>query len=149
MVATKKYQEGFTLLELVTVLILVGIIGVIAVTRSIPSSTFQLQTSRDTIVAALFSAQQRAMTQVDSVRFIAGTNQIDIRQDTNDDGSFSASESIRVGSVQYPVVLPVNQSLTASIFDYDRLGRTTATTLNLNQDSATVAINVTASGYSF
>lgn len=144
-----NYQNGFTLIELITVLILVGILGVIATTRSIPSSTFQLQTGRDTIVAALFSAQQRAMTQLDSVRFIASADQIDIRQDSNGDSSFTADESIRVGSVQYPVGLAPNQSLTVSTLDYDRLGRTTAATLNLTQGTATVAISVTASGYSF
>ena len=140
-------QCGFSLIELIAVLIIVGFITATATSTLIPSTSFQLQASRDQVVTAFFSAQQRAMVQQDAVAVFASANQIDIRQDSNNDSTFAASESIRVGGVQYPIALMANQTLSSATFQFDKLGYTTAGALTLSQSGANVVINVTATGY--
>ncbi len=131
-------------------LILIAILGVTVTTRALPSDTFQLQASRDRLVTAFFAAQQRAMAQTDPVRLtISAPNQIDIRQDTDGDGDFADESSLRVGGTSYPVILLANQSLSASVFDFDRLGHTTPATLTLTQSGKTINIGVSATGFIF
>ncbi len=127
---------------------LIGIIGATVGSSLMPSDTFQLQSSRDQVVTAFFSAQQRAMSQTNSVRVvISSSNQLDIREDSDGDGSYSDESSLRLGGVQYPLVLQPNQTLTTAIFSFDRLGRTTPSTLSLTQNAQTVAITITETGY--
>ncbi len=144
-----KYScRGFTLVELVSVLVLVGIIGTTVTLSVLPNKTFQLQASRDQVVAAFFSAQQRAMAQTNAVRLsISASSDIDIREDSDGDGIFSDETSARLGGVQYPLELPPNQSLTAANFDFDRLGKTSATNLTLSQNGSSVTISVTSTGF--
>lgn len=52
---------GFTLIELVAVIVLLSIISVVVVPRFIGDSTFKEYTSRDQIIAVARIAQQRAM----------------------------------------------------------------------------------------
>ncbi len=137
------------MIELVAVLIIIGLLAATATSTLIPSTSFQLQASRDQIVTAFFSAQQKAMTQLDPVAVFTSANQIDIRQDSNNDGTFTASESVTVGGVTYPVALLANQTLTGATFQFDRLGYTTPGSVTLSQNGANVAINVTATGYSY
>lgn len=53
--------NGFTLIELVAVIVLIAILSAIVVPRFIGDSTFKEYTSRDQIVAVARIAQQRAM----------------------------------------------------------------------------------------
>lgn len=141
-------HEGFTLLELITVLALVGILSATVSYGVLPSASFQMQASRDQVVTAFFSAQQHAMAQTSTVRLsLSSPNQIDIREDSDNDGSFTDESSLRLGGVQYPISLLPNQSLTAATFDFDRLGRTSANTLTLSQSGNSVSITVGATGY--
>jgi prepilin-type N-terminal cleavage/methylation domain len=131
-------QQGFTLVELIAVLVIVGILSVSVLTRLVPSDTLQLQASRDTIVAAFYSAQQLAMTRRASVEVITSANQVDIQL---------GNASVSFGGVQYPVQLVNGQTLSAVTFAYDRLGHTTGAGLQLSQNGRVVSISVDASGY--
>ena len=131
-------QQGFTLVELIAVLVIVGILSVSVLTRLVPSDTLQLQASRDTIVAAFYSAQQLAMTRRASVEVITSANQVDIQL---------GNASVSFGGVQYPVQQVNGQTLSAVTFAYDRLGHTTGAGLQLSQNGRVVSISVDASGY--
>ena len=134
-------SKGFTVVELITVLILIGVLAGAAISRLIPSSTYQLQSSRDQVVAAFFSAQQLAMTRLGTVQLVISGGQVDIQLD---------SSSVRTGGVQYPVALLANQSLTSLTVTYDRLGQpNTGASLTLSQSGASVPIVLTASGYAY
>ncbi len=130
---------GFTLIELVAVLVLVGILGTTITTAVMPSDTFQMQSSRDQVVTAFFSAQQRAMAQTSPVSLVLSSpNTVDVRQ---------SGSSIRAGGVQYPITLLPNQTLSASTIAFDRLGRTSAVDLTLSQNGDSVTISVSSTGY--
>lgn len=136
-------ENGFTLIELISIVVILGVISVVTAAKFGGSGTTQLQASRDSVVAALLVAQQRAMAQMAPVRAVIGTNQVDIEQY---DGA--AWQSIRVGAIQYPIVLMPGQTLTPTpTFTYDRLGRTTGATLTL-QGSGSATIAVSDSGFS-
>jgi len=131
-------KAGFTLVELVAILLIVGVLAVSAFGRLQPSSTMQLQASRDSIVAAFYSAQQLAMTQLSTVELITTTTQVDIHVD---------GSSVTVGGVSYPFTLIDGQTLTATTYLYDRLGYTSAGFLMLSQNGRVVSIDVQESGY--
>jgi len=139
-------SRGFTLLELITVLVILAILTATAISNLVPSRTFQMQATRDTLVAAFYSSQQKAMMQSAPVRLITSINAIDIRIDSNNDGSFAINESVLLGGVQYPITINPAQSLTSHIIDFDRLGRTSSSTIVLSQSGSSVSINVSDNG---
>lgn len=61
-----KLNHGFTLVELVTVLILIGILAVNVLPRFQGTSGYESHTHRAQLIAALRLTQQRAMQQTDS-----------------------------------------------------------------------------------
>jgi len=136
-------SRGFTLLELITVLVILAILTATAISNLVPSRTFQMQATRDTLVAAFYSSQQKAMMQSAPVRLITSINAIDIRIDSNNDGSFAINESVLLGGVQYPITINPAQSLTSHIIDFDRLGRTSSSTIVLSQSGSSVIFYMT------
>jgi MSHA pilin protein MshC len=146
--AMQRPQAGFSLLELLAVLVLLAILSAVVSIGTLPASSFQLQASRDRLVAAFFSAQQRAMVQTRPVRLtLAAPNQIDIREDSDLDGSFADEASLSLGGTQFPQTLLPNQSLTPAVFDFDRLGKTSVATLVLSDGASSVTLAVSATGF--
>jgi len=134
----KNTQNGFTLVELISVLVIVAVIGVTASSRFISNTAFELQEGRDQIVLAFRSAQQLAMTQVASVSFSSSASTIDVRQD---------GSSVILNGLQYPVALENDQRVSSRTFNFDRLGRTDAGTLTLSKSGTSVSISVSSSGF--
>lgn len=149
MFIAEKRTRGFSLVELVTVLIIIGVLAASSTSLFIPSTTFQMQAARDQIVAALAAAQQRAMSRANAIQVNTSGNQIDVREDTDGDGNFATSASVSMGGVQYPLTLLANQTVSNASFTFNRLGETNGGTLTLSQSGASVAIEVTDSGYAY
>lgn len=143
-----RAEGGFTLLELVMVLVLTGLLAGAFYSKISANASMQLQASRDQLLSAFSSAQQLAITQAFPVLFTTTpANTIDIRQDINGDDVFSASESVSVDGVTYPLTLLSSQTLTSTRFRFsDRIGRTQAGSIILSQASASVTITVSAMG---
>lgn len=141
-------QNGFTLIELVSVMVIISVISVTSLSRITPTDTFQLQASRDQLVAAFFSAQQQAMVQTQAIQLSTRGQAIDIKQDTNADGSFASEPSLSLGGVTYPLSIRANQSLSESSFVFNRLGQTTAGTVTVSMGENNVLVNVSATGFS-
>tara|TARA_B100000809_G_scaffold185066_1_gene183082 strand:+ start:606 stop:1124 length:519 start_codon:yes stop_codon:yes gene_type:complete len=62
-----KLNSGFTTIELVTVIIIVGILAVNILPRFDGTSSYQAHTHRVQLISALRLTQQRAMQQTDSI----------------------------------------------------------------------------------
>src|SRR5690606_22128071 len=125
--------RGFTLIELIAVMILVGILSVALMSRVDSASSASVQAGRDSLVAALFFAQQVAMARGSSELRISG-NSIEVR-DEND--------NLIPG---YPLVLQgasFDPETPPTLLSYDRLGRTTGVDITLINNagvSATVTV---------
>jgi len=90
-------SSGFSLIELVAVMVIVSVLATVAVVRIMPSAVHEIQAAKDQLASALAYAQQRALYTPHTVRVILSGNQIDIREDLNDDSSYSEAERIRHG----------------------------------------------------
>ncbi len=132
-----KRERGFTLIELITVVILVSIISVTLFSRLGSVNTANLQAGRDDLIAALFFAQQTAMAR-SNIQLILTNNSVSVTEN---------GTPIVIHSKGYPLSFPSGVTTAAKILSYDKLGRTTATTITLNANSASALITVEATGY--
>ena len=142
-----RWQKGFTLIELIAVMVIIAVITVTATIRLMPSSLFELQAARDQLVTALFYAQQKALYSPLAVRVITLGRSVDVRVDADADGVFSAAESIQFGAVQYPLDFAGGVSVSSHTLNYSALGEVPAASLTLTRGSKTVAVTVSESGY--
>ena len=133
-----RFERGFSLIELITVMILLGVLSVVLFSRLGSTNTAVVQGSRDDLIAAFSLAQQTAMMRPDITLEITSTS-----ISVNEDGNPIA------GSV-YPLTMPSGVSLApAGTFSFDNLGRTTAATITVTGTSASAQVNVASSGYAY
>lgn len=142
-----KRSRGFSLIELLTVMILLGIVSVSLFSRIGSSGTAAIQSGRDDIIAALFFAQQQAMMR-SNITLVFTSNSISV----NESGT-------PIVGTPYPLVMPAGVTLTANPnsiplnLAYDKLGRTSEATITLtgsgNSSGVTATIQVEASGYAY
>jgi MSHA pilin protein MshC len=138
-----RFNWGFTLIELITVMILVGIISVVLLSRVGSTASAPIQSSRDDLIAALFFAQQQAMMR-SNITLVVDTSSISVNEN---------NIPIQVSTDHYPLVMPNGVSLSPITLSYDKLGRTTATNITLtgsgNSSGVSASVRVEASGYAF
>ncbi|HCS64148.1 MAG TPA: hypothetical protein DIW64_08730 [Cellvibrio sp.] len=136
-------NQGFTLVELVTVIILVGILSVVLLTRLSSTGATTVQSGRDDLIAALFFAQQQAMMR-SNITLVLTANSVSVNEN---------NIPIKVSSDFYPLTMPAGVTLTPATLTYDKLGRTAATDITLtgsgNSSGVTANVRVEASGYAF
>lgn len=136
----QQRHQGFTLLELITVMILVGIMSVVLMSRMGGVNTAGVQAGRDSLIAACFFAQQTAMARAapgNPVLLVISGNTINVTENGN-------------ALVGYPLTLSGGVTLTATDpnFAYDKLGRTSPGSVTIDHSSGTfVTITIAASGY--
>jgi MSHA pilin protein MshC len=134
-------QNGFTLLELVVVITLLGVMSVVLFSRIGSVGASRVQASRDDVIAALFFAQQLAMSRP-NVQVNVTASSIDVRQN---------GTSVKLDSNFYPLTMPQGISLNSSAptFSYDKLGRTSAGSIQVQSSDASYSAQVSleASGY--
>ncbi len=145
----KKRATGFTLVELIAVMVVVGVIAAVATSRLVPHTTLQLQAGRDLLTTALFLAQQKAMSQLAPVRVIVSGNIIDVRMDANRDGNFTAAESITIAGTRYPLQVDGGILFGTTSLNYDGLGHTTPVVIAVSKSGQSVNVTVTATGYAY
>ncbi len=141
-ILSKYSANGFSLIELVAVIV---IVGVLAITISVrySNNNIQLIHSQSDVMAALRHARQIALARAESdtqVVVIALPNSIDLQEN---------AASIRFSGTQYPLIFPSGITLTQGRgrFVFDRLGSTRSDIIQLTDGNSTQQITVAGSGY--
>ena len=134
-----KHHRGFSLVELITVLILVGLLSATAVSRFLDSDGFEVLSGRDDLVAALSFAQQLAMARNSAIQVVTTASTIRVTED---------GTPLLHGSVQYPLSLSSGVALSpATTLSYNRLGQTSARQFTVSKGGSSAVVNLSASGY--
>lgn len=138
-----KKSAGFTLIELIVVMIIVGILAVTAVSRYANQSSFSLKTEQELLIAALFQAQQLAMSGRPVQFKILTADSFSLRDSTNtandyDIAGITYPQKLTDGVVLAPVSLERN---------YTNIGATTAAMITLTAGGDSVSVCLEASGY--
>lgn len=131
-----KSERGFTLIELIAVIILVGVMSVTLFSRLGSISSTNVQASRDDLIAALFFAQQTAMAR-SGIQLAVTANTVSVTENLPPITSLQG----------YPLSFPSGVTATPFVFSYDKLGRTTASVITLTSSGGSAVITVEASGY--
>jgi MSHA pilin protein MshC len=138
-----KACRGFTLVELIAVMILVSVLSITLFSRLGAVHTTAIQAGRDDLIAALFFAQQQAMMR-SNISLELTANSVSVNENGN---------PIQVSNDYYPLRMPEGVILPALTLGYDKLGRTTATEIVLmgsgNSSGVSATIQVDASGYAY
>lgn len=136
-------EQGFTLVELVTTIVILGILAFFAMPR-LGVSDSSLLTSRDAIIAAASHAQQIAMARdsaTSAITLVVSANAIEVQE--------SGNAAVSPGA-DYPLTFPSGVNVTSGLgsLSYNKLGGTehgSALTISLNNGQASVTVE--ESGY--
>ncbi len=172
--ASPKTQSGVTLLELVIVIFLFGIIGIVALSRTMGANTFNQLIARDQIISVARIAQNVRMGRAPVSFSITPNVSGDLLaiSASHDGGVFSA---VTVNAVDVVIRADINQSMSCAVtdgaalvtnanplvFTYEALGElgvsgvsgstgavNSAARICINGDSA-MSICVASSGYAY
>lgn len=135
-----RSQSGFTLIELIAVMIVIGVLSITLMSRMNSVNNAGVQEGRDSLIAAFFFAQQTAMARStgNNIGVVLGAKSINVTENGN-------------SLIGYPITFSggVNISPVLSV-TYDKLGRTnkpkTIITITHNSGSS-ASITLEASGY--
>jgi len=141
----ERNAKGFTLIELIAVIIVISIMSVTLFSRLGSVSNANVQAGRDDLIAALFFAQQTAMSR-SGITLLLTASSVSVREN---------GTPLVVHSKGYPLSFASGVTATAApggvplTLTYDKLGRiATKTTITLSGPSSTTAVvTVEASGY--
>ena len=108
-------NHGFTLIELVTVVIILGIVAVTIIPRFVQNDPFELRTAQDKIISAARHAQQLSMTR-------GNTANIQLQVD-------NTSKQVTILNSGKPAIdLPAALTYTDATISYNTLGEANAAT---------------------
>lgn len=136
--------KGFTLIELIAIIVILGVIGITVSSRFTDSAVASVQTSRDDLVAALFFAQQKAMAQSEITLVING-NSVNVLKSGN---------PIALHQDAYPLEFVSGVSVSPSqSYSYNKLGQITnlaaTAQLTVQKGGASAVVTVEPSGYAY
>lgn len=116
------HQRGFTLVELIIVVLLVGILAINVGTRFFSNSSFADRNVADELVEAIRYAQHLAMSRGGGIQIVTTATSYTVQQtDTT-----AIPNPNRTGD--YSVTIPANSSLSASTISFNGLGQPTPAT---------------------
>jgi len=101
----RRGSAGFTLVELLLVIVIMGILGAIALPR-IDVAQFQVNSAVQAVSTTMVAAQREAITKQHDIilTFDAANRQIRLVWDSNSDGTIGANERTRVLTLDDRVV---------------------------------------------
>jgi len=147
----KNYHNaGFSLVELLTVVLLLGILGIVALGRLTDQNQIAARGFFDDTVNAVRFAQKLALSTGCDVRVITTASSYQLRQSSTciaDDFSNPVTNPANRGNNYQNVDIPAGFSLTAGNITFDARGRREGATsdFNLSDGSTTYSFRVHAS----
>ena len=131
----KPNQDGFTLIELVTVITILGLLAVAVVPRFTSTSSFETRTVQDQIISAIRQAQQLAMNKAVSANVQLQTDSSNHRiRITYDEG----------GTQTIDTSIANNITLTATTISFLKSGDViSASTIAITPGSRQVCVEAT------
>ena len=136
-------MAGYTLLELMAILIIVGILAAVLAPRFIGTSGFTGQTTADKLLAAARYAETLAQNQGVTTSLVVGTGSFSVTQNS----VAVANPTLQSASLVVP--LPADVTITPqTTVSFARPGVPNATPIfTVAGPGSTVRVDVTASGY--
>ena len=136
-----KANKGFTLVELITVIVLIGILAVYAVPKFTSDNQYDTSVVRDILISSARQAQQLAMNMGDTVTIglqapaspytaVITSNGVTYKTFPKDPNSFNSTATF-----------------TAINISYDRLGNTTAQDITITSGSTSKCMKIESTGY--
>lgn len=141
----RKSHRGFTLIELISVIILIGIMSVTLFSRLGSVSAAKVQAGRDDLIAALFFAQQTAMAR-NNIQVIVTASSVSVTEN---------GTAIVVHNKGYPLSFPTGVTANSPLpptLTYNKLGgivgASAATTITLSASGGmSASVTLEATGY--
>lgn len=133
-------QQGFTLVELVVVILILGILSINVGSRFLSGSAFSDRKVADELIEAIRYAQHVAMSRGGSIRVVTTSTSYTVEQTT---GTAIANPN-RSGN--YAVTIPDNSSLSATTISFNGLGQPTPNTDSTITVGNPAAFTITVEG---
>jgi MSHA pilin protein MshC len=147
----KKYQTGFTLIELIMTMVIIGIIALVAAPRFFDNDVFQARGFSDQVQASLRYAQKSAIAQRRNVcvTFTANTVTLTIAATAGAASPCDTNLQSPTGDTSYVITAPAGIAFAAlpANFSFNALGRpTSAQTIIVTGAANSITIE-TETGY--
>lgn len=127
----EKRQRGFTLVELITVMVVIGIFAVAALPRFFDKNVFDSRGYYDQVLSTLRFAQKTAVAQRHSVCVTFAANSITLTIDSDDppngcDANLTSPAGVTPFTVEAPDGVTFDAPVVGTVFSFNALGRPSA-----------------------
>lgn len=138
------HQRGFTLVELIIVILLVGILAINVGSRFFSNSSFANRNVADELVEAIRYAQHVAMSRGGNIQVVTNATTYSIEESTCSSPPCPIPNPNRSGD--YTVTIPNNSLLSAATISFNGLGQPTPNTNSTITIGNPIAFIITIEG---